>query len=132
MKHGRWTILGIAVVAVLGAVVAGCGGSSSSSSSKVSDLPASSCPSAAVKGPDGKADYLIASDLPLQGASRPQTEHADAGQPHQRRLCAVHLGTAGNGALSLFAADNAVLTQPFNQLAPVKRADVPGPSYVLA
>ena len=74
MKHGRWTILGIAVVAVLGAVVAGCGGSSSSSSSKVSDLPASSCPSAAVKGPDGKADYLIASDLPLQGASRPQTE----------------------------------------------------------
>jgi branched-chain amino acid transport system substrate-binding protein len=74
MKHGRWTILGIAAVAVLGAVVAGCGGSSSSSSSKVSDLPASSCPSASLKGPDGKADYLIASDLPLQGASRPQTE----------------------------------------------------------
>ena len=74
MKHGRWTILAIAAIAVLGAVVAGCGGDDEGSgSAAVTDLPASSCPAASLKGPDG-ADYLIASDLPLQGASRPQTE----------------------------------------------------------
>ena len=72
MKHGRWTILGIAAVAVLGAVVAGCGGSSSGGSS-VAALPASSCSGDIVFEGSGKPDYLIASDLPLQGASATQT-----------------------------------------------------------
>lgn len=77
MKHGRWTVLAVAAVAVLGAVVAGCGGDddggSGGDAAEVTPLPASSCPAAPIQGPDG-ADYLIASDLPLQGASRPQTE----------------------------------------------------------
>lgn len=73
MKRGRLTILAIAAVAVLGAVVAGCGGDSGSGGD-VAELPASSCPTPIVYGGEGDPDYLIASDLPLQGASRPQTE----------------------------------------------------------
>ena len=72
MKHGRWTILGIAVVAVLGVVVAACGGSGSGGSN-VAALPASSCSGAIVFEGSGKPQYLIASDLPLQGASATQT-----------------------------------------------------------
>ncbi len=75
MKHGRWTILAIAAIAALGAVVAGCGDDDGGSGgSEVTALPASSCPAAPVYAGEGTADYLIASDLPLQGASRPQTE----------------------------------------------------------
>ncbi len=74
MKNGRWTILAIAAIAVLGAVVAGCGGDDGGKSGGVTALPASSCPAAPLYEGEGSADYLIASDLPLQGASRPQTE----------------------------------------------------------
>ena len=75
MKHGRWTILAIAAIAALGAGVAGCGGDDGGSGGgDVAALPASSCPAAFLYEGEGKADYLIASDLPLQGASRPQTE----------------------------------------------------------
>ena len=75
MKHGRWTILAIAALAIAGAVFAGCGGSDSDStgSGSVEALPSASCPTPIVKG-DADPDYLIVSDLPLQGASRPQTE----------------------------------------------------------
>ena len=72
MKHGRWTILGIAVLAIAGAVFAGCGGGSDSGSGGVEALPSSSCPNPIVKGATDP-DYLIASDLPLQGASAAQT-----------------------------------------------------------
>lgn len=77
MKHGRWTILAVAAVAVLSAVVAGCGGDDEGTGGGggggVAALPAASCPNPIVKG-DADPDYLIVSDLPLQGASRPQTE----------------------------------------------------------
>ena len=74
MKH-RWTILAIAAIAVLSVVVAGCGGDDGGTSGGgVTALPASSCPAAPIYEGEGSADYLIASDLPLQGASRPQTE----------------------------------------------------------
>jgi len=67
-------------------IAAGCGGSSKSSSDNtatlgsggrgsaagIKSLPASSC-SAVQSGGSGKAKYLIASDLPLQGSGRTQT-----------------------------------------------------------
>jgi branched-chain amino acid transport system substrate-binding protein len=68
----------LALVASLALVAAGCGGGSKKSSSGggggngVSALPASSCSPVQYKG-SGKADYLIASDLPLIGGSRTQT-----------------------------------------------------------
>lgn len=68
MKRGRWSV---AVVALAGAVVAGCGGGGNDAD-KVAALPASSCPTPIVHG-DAEPDLLIASDLPLQGASAAQT-----------------------------------------------------------
>ena len=74
MKHGRWTILAIAAIAVLGVVVAACGGDDAGTGgSDVTALPASSCSGDIVYGGEGKPDYLIVSDLPLQGASGAQT-----------------------------------------------------------
>jgi len=71
--------LGVLLVAVglLALTAAGCGGGSKKSSSGgggkgVTALPASSC-SPVQYGGSGKADYLIASDLPLIGGSRQQT-----------------------------------------------------------
>ncbi len=75
MKYGRRTILVSVAMAALGAVVTGCGGDDEGSGGGgVTALPASSCPAAPIFEGEGEADYLIASDLPLQGASRPQTE----------------------------------------------------------
>jgi branched-chain amino acid transport system substrate-binding protein len=71
----------LAAVGALALIASGCGGSDKSSSSgtnggggggKVSALPASSCGPLEFKG-SGDADYLIASDLPMQGGSRTQT-----------------------------------------------------------
>ena len=68
----------LALVASLALIAAGCGGGSKKSSSGggggkgVTALPASSCSPVEYKG-NGKADYLIASDLPLIGGSRTQT-----------------------------------------------------------
>ncbi len=77
MKRGRLTILSIALLAAFGLVMVGCGGDDDGGSGggggSVEALPASACPGAIVKG-DADPDYLIVSDLPLQGASRPQTE----------------------------------------------------------
>jgi len=77
------TIAAFAAAAALSLVVAGCGGSDESSSGggdttteassgggSLTALPASSC--SAIKG-SKDADFLIASDLPLQGAGRTQT-----------------------------------------------------------
>src|SRR3954463_8366844 len=61
--------IGAAAVAV--AIAAGYSGSARSAS-KVNALPSSSCGPIVYKG-SGKPDFIIASDLPLQGAIRKQT-----------------------------------------------------------
>jgi branched-chain amino acid transport system substrate-binding protein len=73
---------GIVAAAVLALIAAGCGGSSKSSSStgsgggsgggNASALPASSCQDLYFEG-SGKPDYIVPSDLPLQGSGRTQT-----------------------------------------------------------
>jgi branched-chain amino acid transport system substrate-binding protein len=62
------------LVGVLALVAAGCGGSDESSSGggNVTALPASSCAPLEYKG-EGDPDMLIATDFPMQGASRTQT-----------------------------------------------------------
>jgi len=62
----------IAVVAVFALVAAGCGGKKSSGGGGAAALPASSCSDIYYEG-SGKPQYLIASDLPLQGSGRTQT-----------------------------------------------------------
>src|SRR5436305_12552231 len=64
----------IAVTAALALLAAGCGGGGGGSSSggSVSALPSSSCSDIYYQG-SGDPDYLIASDLPLQGSGRTQT-----------------------------------------------------------
>jgi branched-chain amino acid transport system substrate-binding protein len=61
---------GMAVVVV--AVVAGFTSTARGAASGVTPLPSSSCGPVVYKG-SGKPDYIIASDLPLQGAIRHQT-----------------------------------------------------------
>jgi branched-chain amino acid transport system substrate-binding protein len=73
---------GIVAVALLALVAAGCGGSSKSSSStggsgsggggNATALPASSCQGLYYEG-SGKPDFIVPSDLPLQGSGRTQT-----------------------------------------------------------
>ncbi len=64
----------IPVAAGLALLAAGCGGGGGGSSSggNVSALPSSSCSDIYYQG-SGDPDYLIASDLPLQGSGRTQT-----------------------------------------------------------
>ncbi len=69
----------LATVGALALIAAGCGGGSKKSSSgggggggNVKALPASSCGPLEYKG-SGDPDYLIATDLPMQGSSRTQT-----------------------------------------------------------
>ena len=72
----------LAFVGALALMAAGCGGGNKSSSGggttggggggNVTALPASSCAPMQYKG-SGDANYLIASDLPMQGGSRTQT-----------------------------------------------------------
>src|SRR3954469_8669071 len=63
----------IGLTAVLALLAAGCGGGGSSSSGgNAQALPASSCSDIYYEG-DGSPDYVIASDLPLQGSGRAQT-----------------------------------------------------------
>jgi branched-chain amino acid transport system substrate-binding protein len=73
---------GIVAAAVLALIAAGCGGSSSSSKSgnggnsggggNATTLPASSCQGLYFEG-SGKPDFIVPSDLPLQGSGRTQT-----------------------------------------------------------
>ncbi len=58
------------LVAALALVAAGCGGDDGGGAPEA--LPSSSCTAIEYEG-DGNPDYIIASDLPLQGASRTQT-----------------------------------------------------------
>src|SRR5438552_1317255 len=59
-------------VAAAASVVAGFSGTARSATSGVTPLPSSSCGPVIYKG-SGSPDYIIASDLPLQGAIRHQT-----------------------------------------------------------
>ncbi len=59
------------IVAALALVAAGCGGDDGGEAPEA--LPSSSCTAIEYEG-DGNPDYIIASDFPLQGSSRTQTE----------------------------------------------------------
>jgi branched-chain amino acid transport system substrate-binding protein len=64
------------LVAALALVAAGCGGDDDGGSGGGGDveaLPSSSCTAIEYEG-DGDPDYIVASDFPLQGSSRAQTE----------------------------------------------------------
>ncbi len=62
----------IGLTAVLALLAAGCGGGGGSKGGNATALPASSCSDIYYQG-DGSPDYVIASDLPLQGSGRAQT-----------------------------------------------------------
>ena len=63
----------IGLTAVLALLAAGCGGGGDGGNGgNVTALPASSCSDIYYEG-DGDPDYIIASDLPLQGSGRTQT-----------------------------------------------------------
>src|SRR5215212_1689164 len=62
----------IGLTAVLALLAAGCGGGGGNGGGNVTALPASSCSDIYYEG-DGDPDYIIASDLPLQGSGRSQT-----------------------------------------------------------
>jgi branched-chain amino acid transport system substrate-binding protein len=67
----------VLLVGVLGIAAAGCGGDDGGGGA-ATPLPSASCGPVRYEG-DGDPDYLIASDLPLQGANRAlTTEMADA------------------------------------------------------
>ena len=62
----------VTVVALVAALTAGYAGSARSAAKGVSPLPTSSCAPLVYKG-SGSPDFILASDLPLQGAIRHQT-----------------------------------------------------------
>ena len=72
----KWVSLAplVGVTVTLALLAAGCGGGGGgkSSSGNVTALPSSSCSDIYYQG-SGSPDYLIASDLPLQGSGRTQT-----------------------------------------------------------
>ena len=68
------------VVAAFALVAAGCGGGGGGGAPEA--LPSSSCTGIEYKG-DGDPDYIIASDFPLQGSSRTQTEQIVAAIRYQ-------------------------------------------------
>jgi branched-chain amino acid transport system substrate-binding protein len=69
-KVSLLAIVGVAVV--VSAVAAGFSGSARSATNGITPLPSSSCGPVVYKG-SGSPDFIIASDLPLQGAIRHQT-----------------------------------------------------------
>jgi branched-chain amino acid transport system substrate-binding protein len=68
------------IVAAFALVAAGCGGGGGGGAPEA--LPSSSCTGIEYKG-DGDPDYIVASDLPLQGSSRFQTEQIVAAIRYQ-------------------------------------------------
>src|SRR5581483_4514535 len=69
----KFSLLALGVAAaVVAAVAAGYSGSARSATASVSPLPSSSCGPVVYKG-SGSPDFIVASDLPLQGAIRHQT-----------------------------------------------------------
>jgi len=77
-RHGVF-LAGLLVVA-LALVAAGCGGDDGGEAPEA--LPSSSCTAIEYEG-DGDPDYIIASDFPLQGSSRTQTEQIVAAIRYQ-------------------------------------------------
>jgi branched-chain amino acid transport system substrate-binding protein len=69
LKRNGVFLAGLLVVA-LALVAAGCGGDDGGDAPEA--LPSSSCTAIEYEG-DGNPDYIVASDFPLQGASRTQT-----------------------------------------------------------
>ena len=69
-KFSLLALVGAAVV--VAALAAGYSGSARSATSSVTPLPSSSCGAVVYKG-SGSPDFIVASDLPLQGAIRAQT-----------------------------------------------------------
>lgn len=70
MKRG-WLLAGL-LVAVAALVAAGCGGDDGGGGAPEA-LPSSSCTAIEFEG-DGEPEFIVASDFPLQGSSRTQTE----------------------------------------------------------
>src|SRR5689334_17373409 len=68
----RFSLLALGIAAAVAAAVAGTTGTARSATASVTPLPSSSCGPVVYKG-SGSPDYIIASDLPLQGAIRAQT-----------------------------------------------------------
>lgn len=69
----KFSLLGLVVAAaVVAAAVAGFTGTARSATAGASPLPSSSCGPVVYKG-SGSPDFIVASDLPLQGAIRHQT-----------------------------------------------------------
>ena len=68
----KFSVLALVGAAAVVAAVAAGYSSSARSASSVTPLPSSSCGPVVYKG-SGKPDFIIASDLPLQGAIRHQT-----------------------------------------------------------
>ncbi len=68
----RYFIVGLAVAGVAALVIAAAGLAKVGSSKSASVLPASSCSSLQYGG-SGSPQFIVASDLPLQGSSRAQT-----------------------------------------------------------
>ena len=69
------------LLAALALVAAGCGGGDDGGGD-VEALPSSSCTALEFEG-EGDPDYLLASDFPLQGSSRTQTEQIVAAIRHE-------------------------------------------------
>jgi branched-chain amino acid transport system substrate-binding protein len=68
------------LVAAFALIAAGCGGGGGGGG--VTALPSSSCTALEYEG-DGDPDYILASDFPLQGSSRTQTEQIVAAIKYQ-------------------------------------------------
>lgn len=69
----RKRLIAAVIAALAGAFALAATGSGGVSSSSLTPLPASSCGPVQYKGPAGGPKFIVASDLPLQGAGRTQT-----------------------------------------------------------
>jgi branched-chain amino acid transport system substrate-binding protein len=100
-------LVGVLVACVAGLTVAAAAIGSASKSSGVTVLPASSCGKLQYKG-SGSPDFIIASDLPLQGANRALTTEMD-------RAIAFVLGQqgwkAGDHTVGFQACDDSTAQQ---------------------
>jgi len=68
----RFSLLALGVAAVFVAAIVGYTGTARSATDSATPLPSSSCGPTVYKG-SGSPDFIVASDLPLQGAQRAQT-----------------------------------------------------------
>jgi branched-chain amino acid transport system substrate-binding protein len=71
-KLKKFAFAALGATIVVAALAAGYSGNARSARSSITPLPSSSCGPVVYKG-SGSPDYIIASDLPLQGAIRHQT-----------------------------------------------------------